>query len=168
MTPEEIRDKLRGQVEGAELQAGPGDAFLMVPSEDWHEAATLLARDPGLSFGFLRALSGVDRPATGKIEVVCHLLSYEHRHAIVLKTTVPRSGGELPTLSDVWPAAEWHERELFDLFGVKLAGHPDLRRILLPDDWVGHPLLKDYVEPDSYNGIPMRRPARGEAAEVKP
>jgi len=58
----------------------------------------------------------------------------------------------------VWPAAAWHERETFDLFGVDFPGNPDMRRILLPEDWVGHPLLKDYEEPDSYRGIPTTRP----------
>ena len=163
MKPEEIRDKLQAKVGTVEFVAGPGDAAVIVPAEKWHEAATFLRDEPSLSFRFLRALCGVDRLAAGHIEVVCHLFSYENKHAIVLKTKVPRQGAELPTVSDVWPAAEWHEREAFDLLGVRFAGHRDLRRLLLPDDWVGHPLLKDYKEPESYQGIPMQRPVNGGA-----
>ncbi|MBI2889417.1 MAG: NADH-quinone oxidoreductase subunit C [Nitrospirae bacterium] len=168
MKPEEIRDKLTASLGAAEYTPGPGDAAITVPVDRWHEAATVLRRDPDLDFDFLRSLSGVDRPAVGKIEVVCHLLSYRHRHTIVLKTGIDRSAPAVPTLSDVWPAANWHERELYDLFGVNVTSHPDLRRLLLPEDWVGHPLRKDYKEPDSYRGIPMQRPQTAAEAVTPP
>lgn len=159
MKPEEIQTRLAARLGAVELSPGPGDAALIIPAAAWHQAALALRDDPALAFDFLRSLSGVDRPPAGTIEVVAHLLSYEHRHALVVKTAVDRHAPLLATVSDVWPAADWHERELFDLFGVKIAGHPDLRRLLLPDDWEGHPLRKDYQEPPAYHGIPMRRPA---------
>jgi NADH-quinone oxidoreductase subunit C len=91
------------------------------------------------------------------MEVVYHLFSYRHRHAVVLKVGVARDNPRLATVSTVWRAAIWQEREIFDLLGVDFVGHPDLRRILLPEDWVGHPLRKDYVEPTEYHGISTKR-----------
>ncbi len=163
MKPEEIKDKLEAKVGAVEYVAGPGDAAVIVPADKWHDAARFLCDEPSVSLKFLRSLCGVDRLQAGHIEVVAHLFDYGHKHGIVLKTKVARAGGSLPTVSDVWPAAEWHEREVFDLFGVTVEGHRDLRRLLLPDDWVGHPLLKDYKEPESYDGIPMQRPVAGGA-----
>ena len=97
------------------------------------------------------------------VEVVYHLSSLVHRHRLVLKVMLPRWQDdvegrlpEVPSVSDVWRTADWHEREVFDLSGVAFVGHPDLRRILLPEDWVGHPLRKDYQLPAEYHGIPGR------------
>lgn len=95
------------------------------------------------------------------VELVYHFSSLTHRHRLVVKTRLPRWAdgveGRLPSapsLTGLWPAAEWHEREVFDLSGVEFTGHPDLRRILCPEDWTGHPLRKDYAMPDKYHGIP--------------
>ena len=154
MKPEEIRDRLASVLGGTlELSAGVGDPFVIVPPEKWIKAAQILRSDPDISCDYLRSQSGVDRPTTQKIEVVLHLFSYKYKHAFVLKTELDRKKPEIDTISGIWPAANWYERELFDLFGINVVGHPDLRRILLPDDWVGHPLLKDYKEQDSYQGI---------------
>ena len=160
MKAEEIRDRLQQSIGPVELTAGgAGDAFVTVPDDKWVDAARVLRDTPELRFDFLRSLAGVDRLQAGKVEVVLHLFSYAHKHAIVVKTAVPRKDGSVPTLAGIWPAAEWHERELFDMFGVHVRGHRDLRRILNPEDWQGYPLLRDYQEPDHYQGIPMRRPA---------
>jgi NADH-quinone oxidoreductase subunit C len=99
----------------------------------------------------------VDWPKRNVIEVVYHLFSYRHRHAIVLKVEVDRAAARVPTVEGVWKAANWFEREVYDLFGVEFTGHPDLRRIMLPDDWVGHPLRKDYLEAGGYRGIANTR-----------
>jgi NADH-quinone oxidoreductase subunit C len=116
-----------------------------------------LKTDPGLAFDCLSNQSGVDYPKRNEIEVVYHLASYRLRHACVLKVGVPRDNPAMPTVSRVWSTAIWQEREIFDLLGVVFDGHPDLRRILLPEDWVGHPLRKDFVEPTEYHGISTKR-----------
>ena len=119
--------------------------------------AGALKTDPALAFDCLSSQSGVDYPKRQAIEIVLHLFSYEHRHALVVKVAVPRDAPEVATLANVWRAAIWQEREIFDLLGVVFTGHPDLRRLLLPEDWVGHPLRKDYVEPVEYHGISTKR-----------
>lgn len=118
------------------------------------DAAALFLRDHAdLAFDCLSNLSGCDWPARGRIQITYELFSYTHRHSFVLKTDVSRERPEVRTVENVWPAANWLEREVFDLLGVTFLGHSDLRRILLPDDWVGSPLRKDYVEAPEYHGI---------------
>ena len=90
--------------------------------------------------------------------MVYHLYSLVHRHGLVLKAETDRDAPTIATVESVWKAATWLEREIYDLFGVNFAGHSDLRRILLPDDWVGHPLRKDYQEAGGYHGIGNERP----------
>jgi NADH-quinone oxidoreductase subunit C len=154
----EIHQKLQAHLgDSVELLVpGTGDASIVVPAAKWRDSMQFLRSIMG--FAFLRALSGVDRPEAGQIEVVAHLFSYARRLGVTVRTRVDRASPTLDSVHDIWPAADWHERELFDMFGVQLIGHPDLRRLLLPDDWVGFPLRKDYHEPASYHGIPMTRP----------
>jgi NADH-quinone oxidoreductase subunit C len=113
--------------------------------------------EPGLEFDCLSNLSGVDYPKRNVIEVVYHLYSYKHRHLFVLKVEAARDDPVVPTVAAVWSHADWQEREVFDLLGVRFEGHPDLRRILMPEDWPGHPLRKDFVEPEEYHGISTSR-----------
>jgi NADH-quinone oxidoreductase subunit C len=121
------------------------------------EVCRFAKTEPGLEFDCLSNLSGVDYPKRSVIEVVYHLYSYPHRHCFVLKVGAPRDNPVVPTLAGVWSHAEWQEREVFDLLGVVFEGHPDLRRILMPEDWPGHPLRKDFVEPEEYHGISTSR-----------
>ena len=116
-----------------------------------------LKTEPGLEFDCLSNLSGVDYPKRNVIEVVYHLYSYTHRHLFTLKVGAARDNPVVPSVAAVWSAADWQEREVFDLLGVTFAGHPDLRRILMPEDWPGHPLRKDFVEPQEYHGISTSR-----------
>src|SRR5437660_829659 len=147
------------------------DPFAVVDAQDLVEVCLYLRDEPGLRFELLNCISGVDyleldpkkaakagfEPHT---EVVYHLQSFTHRHRFVLKVLLPRwkdnKPGELPevpSVTSVWRTADWHEREVYDLSGVWFTGHPELRRILLADDWVGHPLRKDYEFPLEYHGI---------------
>jgi NADH-quinone oxidoreductase subunit C len=118
------------------------------------DAVALFARDEeGLRFDCLSNLSGVDYPEAGHIQVVYDLYSYQLDHRLVLKVNSNREAPVVKTVETVWPAANWMEREVYDLLGVEFSGHSDLRRILLPEDWVGYPLRKDYVEAPEYHGI---------------
>jgi NADH-quinone oxidoreductase subunit C len=116
-----------------------------------------LKDEPELAFDSLSNQSGVDYNAKDAIEVVYHLYSYAHRHPLVLKVSLPRANPVVSTVEQVWKAANWLEREIYDLLGVVFEGHSDLRRLLLPEDWVGYPLRKDYVEAEEYHGISTRR-----------
>jgi NADH-quinone oxidoreductase subunit C len=113
-------------------------------------------------FDFLSCLTGVDHGVeSNKFSVVYHLASIPHKHQLVLKVIIDhdRNSETLPTfhsVSGVWKTAEWHEREAFDLLGIQFEGHPDLRRILLPDDWEGYPLRKDYLAAEEYKGIKIK------------
>ena len=159
MEAAEVFARLRARFPEAvgEPVAGAGDPWVVVAAEALPEVAAFLRDDPGLRFDCLTSQTAVDLPAEEKIAVVYHLFSYAWRSLVVLKVETPRAAPSVPTVEHVWPAANWLERETFDLFGVDFPGHPDLRRIMLPEDWVGHPLRKDYVEPEHYHGIATRR-----------
>jgi NADH-quinone oxidoreductase subunit C len=141
----------------ADGAAPAGDRAVRVRPDAIVAIAELVKTDPELAFDCLSNQSGVDYPKRNEIEVVYHLFSYRLRHAAVLKASVSRDNPTMPTVSGVWRTAIWQEREIFDLLGVVFEGHPDLRRILLPEDWVGHPLRKDFVEPTEYHGISTKR-----------
>jgi NADH-quinone oxidoreductase subunit C len=155
LTTAQIAELLRSIHSGAEfaLEETVPEAVIRVPVETLREAARTLRDDPRLHFDCLMCLSAVDRP--DELQVVYHLYSMEHGHRCALRCGVPKDHPEIPTVSDLWPAAEWHEREAFDMMGIRFSGHPDPRRILCPDDWEGHPLRKDYQPPTEFHGIPL-------------
>lgn len=111
---------------------------------------------------FLSCISAVDDGvAAGTFTVVYHLTSIPHKAQLTIKVRVTNNRRldnlpVVPSVSQIWRTANWHEREAFDLMGVFFEGHPDLRRILLPDDWEGYPLRKDYEEAESYHGIAIK------------
>ncbi|MBI5490770.1 MAG: NADH-quinone oxidoreductase subunit D [Deltaproteobacteria bacterium] len=154
MTPAEVAVRLRTRFgDGAvvAVQDTLLDPTLELAPERLHEAALFLRDEDDLCFDFLRSLAGVDRKDA--LEVVYHLLSIPRRHGVALRVKTGRDAPRVASVADVWPTAEWHERETFDLFGIVFDGHPDLRRLFLPDDWVGYPLRKDYTPPAEYHGI---------------
>ena len=134
--------------------SAPEDKLLRVGAGEWRATAEQLRAD---GFDFLQNLTAVDWIKQDRIELVYHLWSYAQKRERVVKIDLPRAQPEAPSVADVWRAADWYEREQFDLVGVIFTGHPDLRRILMPADWVGHPMRKDYVEAASYNGMPTTR-----------
>ena len=148
------------------------DDYFFVASEHLVKLARHLRDEPSLHFESLECLTGVDYPDApvmmptqaassekGTIHVVYHLRSYEIRHRCAMKVSLPRSSPRVASLCQVWSSANWMERECYDLLGVVFIDHPDLRRLLLPDDWVGHPLRKDYQQQESYHGIATKRPS---------
>jgi NADH-quinone oxidoreductase subunit C len=138
---------LRSSLPGARLEAvgSPDQSTLDVPAA-WLARVCVALRDtPALRFVFLADLTAVDWwPREPRFEVVYLLVSIEHRMRLRVKVRVPGDRPELPTVETVWPAANWLEREVWDLFGIAFSEHSDLRRLLMPDDWEGHPLRKDY------------------------
>lgn len=129
----------------AEVNEFRGETTVVVPREHLRRAAEFLATDGSLGFSFLSDITVVDRfPLEPRFEVNYHLVSLDHKERLRLKVRVPGGNPILPSVVPVWPTANWHERENFDLFGVRFEGHPALRRILMPDDWEGYPLRKDY------------------------
>ncbi|MCX7049800.1 MAG: NADH-quinone oxidoreductase subunit C [Candidatus Sumerlaeota bacterium] len=128
-----------------------GDACVRVPPKKIRDIVLFLRDAPGLKFEQVLMVTGLD--CADHIDVVYHLRSYSEPATVALKASVPRDGGAVPSIADIHPAADWHERETFDLIGVRFDGHPNLRRILLPEDWEGYPLRKDYKQPDEYHGV---------------
>jgi len=121
-----------------------GELTFIIKKEDLIKVCQFLKSDPELKYNFLSDVCGVDFPEKEKrFEVVYNLYSVPNRWRVRLKVRV-REGESVPSVTSVWSAANWMEREVYDMFGVKFENHPDLRRILMPDDWVGHPLRKDF------------------------
>jgi len=126
--------------------------FVRVKAASIVEAARVLRDKCGA--GMLHQVSGVDYPKEERIEVVYHFTRIEAPVAFFcLKVSVPRDNAVVPTLAHEWKAADWAERETWDLVGIRFDGHPHHYRIMLPEDWEGHPLRKDYEPPTEYHGI---------------
>ncbi len=166
---EELKQKFGDKICGANLENI--DPWIEVIPDGLVEVCTHLKNEPSLAFDYLNCISGVDYLHTDEkkaakvdwqphVEVVYHLFSMQHKHSLVLKVILPRWKDdqpgqlpELPSVAHIWSTADWHEREVYDLMGVFFTDHPNLRRILCPEDWVGHPLRKDYEMPLEYHGI---------------
>jgi len=127
-----------------EVSAFRDQVSVRIFKENIVEACFFLRDTPELEYDFLTDLTAVDYPMRPRrFDVVYHLYSMTRNHRLRLKATVGE-GEEIATVVPVWKAANWEERECFDMFGIVFTGHPDLRRILLPEDWEGYPLRKDY------------------------
>jgi NADH-quinone oxidoreductase subunit C len=155
MTAQEIYEIVKTRFGEAILEAkleGVIDPFVKVAPDKIKDVALFLRDDERLQFDLLMCLSGVDYTG-GKLGVVYHLNSMKLNQKIVLKVDMTAENPRCQSVEAVWKTANWHEREAFDLYGISFDGHPDLRRILLPDDWEGHPMKKDYQVPEYYNGM---------------
>ncbi|HEX9067895.1 MAG TPA: NADH-quinone oxidoreductase subunit C [Ktedonobacterales bacterium] len=141
-----VRDRFPSEViESSEIR---GEATLVVKPESIVPVCLALRDEPSLRMDMLSSITAVDWPERlPRFDVVYHLLSLPTGHNVRLKVRVgddETPHPEVPSAILVWPAANWFEREVWDLFGITFTGHPNMRRIELPDDWVGHPLRKDY------------------------
>jgi len=142
-----IEEKFAGHVQGTATFAEQVSVLLI--KDKIKEICLFLRDEPSLKMDHLADLTAVDFSRypgdTGlRFEVVYNLISTVHRHRIRLKVRVPEEDPRIDSVSSIWQTANWHERETYDLMGIKFDGHPDLRRILLPEDWEGHPLRKEY------------------------
>lgn len=166
---QKLKQRFGEKISGANLENV--DSWIEVVPAGLVEVCRYLKEEPAIAFDYLNSICVVDycetdpkKAAKAKwqphLEVVYHLSSIRHKTTGVVKVILPRwkdgiegSIPELPSVATVWRAADWHEREAYDLSGVLFVGHQNLRRILCPEDWVGHPLRKDYQMPLEYHGI---------------
>ena len=122
-----------------------GETTAVVPRNQLRTVCQFLAQDPALGYTFLSDLSSVDRfPLEPRFEVNYHLLAMERRSRLRIKVKLQSNDAVVESVTSVWPCANWLEREVYDLMGIRFEGHPDLKRILMPDGWEGHPLRKDF------------------------
>ena len=149
MNAEELARRIGGRY--PDVIVARGEATVVADRGDLHQVLAYLAGESDLAFGFLSDLTATDWPGrTPRFWVAYHLYSMEHRHRVRVKVGLPDDDARVPSVVDRYPTANWHEREVYDMYGVVFEGHPNLTRILMPDDWEGHPLRKDY----SLGGVP--------------
>ncbi len=141
---ERLRERL-GQGAIIETSESLGEVTVVLARDALVAAAKILRDEPELRFDFLSDLCGVDwKGRRERFDVVYHLYSMKHNVRLRLKVRLTEEELSIPSVSEIWPTANWHERETFDMFGIEFTGHPDLRRILNPDDFEGFPFRKDF------------------------
>jgi NADH-quinone oxidoreductase subunit C len=134
-----------------------GQTTVKIPKEALLEVCTFLKNNSDCYFDSLSCITAIDNgPEKGTLDVLYELYSIPFGYRLRLQVSVARENEPIDSLSEIWAAANWDEREAYDLVGIKFNNHPDLRRILLPTDWEGHPLRKDYVEQEKYHGITVK------------
>lgn len=144
MTNEAIKQQVSTILSSATFDESGEFLNILIDAEDLRILMTLLKNGSG-KFDYLFCLTCIDWNT--HFTMVYHLTSTSHRNSIVVKAKVERNNPVIETVSNLWRTAEFHEREVYDLFGVKFSHHPDLRRLILTDDWEGYPLRKDYDDP---------------------
>lgn len=160
-TPSTYLDVLRARFGAAVLQTSDfrGELTAVVAAERIVEALTFVRDDPD-GYPVFEDLTAVDWPERQpRFDVVYQLFSYQKKSGLRLKIQLPEDEPTAPSITALWAGANWFEREVYDLFGIQFTGHPDLRRLLMPDDWPGHPLRKDY---------PLAGTERGKGAGPNP
>ena len=145
MLNEDLKTKLTTILPLTVFEEGGEWLNLMIPPEQLKAFVRQLRSDPDLTFDYLFCLTCIDWKT--HFTMVYHFSSTQYRHNIVVKAKLDRTNPEMETVSDIWRTAEMLEREVYDLFGIKFLHHPDLRRLIMPDDWVGWPLRKDFEDP---------------------
>lgn len=155
-----LKEKFADAILEESIPEKNSDPFLVVEPGSLHEICEFLKNEDEMAFDLLNTISTADFLGSdgddgeaGRIEVTYFLDSTRHLHKINLKVKLPREGTSIASVCDLWQAANWHEREAYDLMGVEFEGHPNLVRILCAEDWEGHALRKDYVIPESFHGI---------------
>lgn len=136
-----------------ELNEVKCDSFILIKPEKNVEILNYLKNEE--QFDSLMCVSGTDEKEN--FNIVYHLYNTNKKIKITIKAKLEKENPDIESISSLWQGADWFEREIWDLFGIKFKNHPDLRRIMLPEDWVGHPLRKDYEDPIEYGGINNKR-----------
>ena len=131
-----------------------GREALNVLPGNWVEVSTLLKNESELGFDYLMCISSYDKGDNKTYGVAYNFFSTTKNHYLEVRVEV-EDGISIPSIVSLWQTANWHEREAYDMMGIQFDGHPDLKRILLSDDWEGHPLRKNFKEPDYYHGMPV-------------
>jgi len=152
MLNEELKTKLTELFPAATFEEGGEWINMVVPAADWTTIARQLKTEASLLFDYMFCLTCIDWAGTAagktKMTMVYHLRSTRHLHCLVIKINLDRSKPEVESVSDIWRTAEFHEREVYEMFGVQFLHHPDLRLLILPDGWEGkNPLRKDFEDP---------------------
>ncbi|MBI4686572.1 MAG: NADH-quinone oxidoreductase subunit C [Nitrospirae bacterium] len=161
MEPLEIANKLKEKFpdEVIDIADFRGQVSVSVNRDRVLDICGYLYNEPDISMNYLSDLCGVDYPEKKfRFEVVYNLYSLKHRHALRVKALIPEHEPSVNSVTGVWAGANWHEREAYDMYGIIFKGHPDLRRILLPEDWEGFPQRKNY---------PLKGPEGWEYKEFK-
>ena len=121
---------------------------------EWFEIAKFLKNDEQLNFDYLMCITSYDTGDSKNFGLAYNFNSTKLKHSVEVRLEFV-DGTEVKSIESLWKAADWHEREAFDMMGITIVNHPDMKRILLPHDWEGYPLRKDYKTPDYYNGMPV-------------
>jgi NADH-quinone oxidoreductase subunit C len=146
MTTEELKAKISDLVPATSFEDGGEWLNLIVEPKDWLSLATQLRNEASLQFDYLFCLTCIDWKT--HLTMVYHLSSTKYRHNIVIKSKLDRNNPEIDTVSLIWRTANFHEREVYEMFGVNFLNHPDLRLLILPDGWEGkNPMRKDFEDP---------------------
>ena len=146
MTNEELKSKITELLATATVEEGGQWLTINVEPGKWRLLAERLRNDPSLFFDYLFCLTCIDWKT--HLTMVYHLDSTKFRHVVVIKSKLPADNPVIETVSDIWKTADFHEREVYEMFGVNFRGHPDLRLLILPDGWEGkRPMLKDFEDP---------------------
>jgi NADH-quinone oxidoreductase subunit C len=158
---EQIAGKIREGVGDVVVEVNEGDRvpFVKVEANAVARVARFLRDDAEAAFDFLMYITAVDFPDEDKLTLVYHYFSYQNERSLMVKADVPRQGGMVRSIAHIYVAADWLEREIYDLFGVTFDGHPNLKHLLTPEGFEGHPLLKDFTSED-YVPFPDKMPGK--------
>ena len=135
--------------------------YIQLKPDNWKEIAEFLKSDKELKFDSCQCITGIDLGIENNLEVRYNFHSMKYKHKIEIRIEIDRKKPNIPSVEQVWRVADWFEREVYDMYGIRFKGHRDLRRMLLPDDWKGWPLRKDYKTPDIYNGMKVPKVRKG-------
>lgn len=157
MKAQEIYEKMKaefGETILSIVAEGNSDPAIFVNPANIVDIMLFLRDESDLNFDYLNCLSGME--LKDNMQIVYNLSSMKHKHNITIKVDLPKENPQIPTIEKVWLTADWHEREAWDMYGIKFEGHHNLIRILNPYDWEGYPLRKDYVTPEYYKGMKVK------------